>query len=115
MLYIIGGRPFAAVVGLSPSTVLVFVAINCLFVGFSEELMPRGAVLQGFRHAATIWPAVLLTSILFGAMHSSKVFVTGELKPALIQSAAAFLSGLLFIALRLRTGSLWPPIILHAQ
>ena len=42
------------------------------------------------------------------------MFVTGDLTAALIQSLAAFLSGLVFIALRLRTGSLWPPIIVHA-
>jgi membrane protease YdiL (CAAX protease family) len=83
-------------------------------VGFSEELMFRGALLQAFRGAVTIWPAVILTSVAFGSIHSLNVFVTGELGPALVQSAAAFLSGLMFIALRLRTGSLWPPILVHA-
>ena len=114
MLYILTALGFAVVFGLPPATVLIFVAINCLFVGFSEELMLRGAVLQAFRHTVSIWPAVLLTSVVFGAMHSLNVFVTGDLKAALIQSSAAFLSGILFIALRLRTGSLWPPIIVHA-
>ena len=57
---------------------------------------------------------MFLTSVAFGAIHSLNVFVTGDLKAALIQSSAAFLSGLVFIALRLRTGSLWPPIIVHA-
>jgi membrane protease YdiL (CAAX protease family) len=94
--------------------VLALIAINCAFVGFSEELMIRGAVLQALRHTVPIWPAVLLTSVVFGAMHSLNVFITGELQPALIQSAAAFLSGLLFIALRLRSGSLWLPILIHA-
>jgi membrane protease YdiL (CAAX protease family) len=32
---------------------------------------------------------------------------------SVIQSGAALLSGLLFIAIRLRTGSLWPAIIVH--
>ena len=114
MLYILAALGFAIVVGLPPATVLIFIAINCFFVGFSEELMLRGAVLQGFRHTMSIWPAVLLTSVVFGAMHSFNVFVTGDLKQALIQSSAAFLSGIMFIALRLRTGSLWPPIIVHA-
>jgi membrane protease YdiL (CAAX protease family) len=61
----------------------------------------------------SIWPAVALTTLAFGAIHILNVFMTGELRAALIQSAAAALSGLLFIALRLRTGSLWPPIIVH--
>jgi membrane protease YdiL (CAAX protease family) len=114
MLYVLAALVFAVVFGLPPVTVLIFIAINCLFVGFSEELMLRGAILQAFRHTVSIWPAVLLTSVVFGAMHSLNVFVTGDLKQALIQSSAAFLSGILFIALRLRTGSLWPPIIVHA-
>ncbi|WP_295075780.1 CPBP family intramembrane glutamic endopeptidase [Tabrizicola sp.] len=114
MLYILVALGFAFVFGLPPATVLIFIAINCFFVGFSEELMLRGAVFQGFRHTVSIWPAVLLTSVVFGAMHSLNVFVTGDLKQALIQSSAAFLSGILFIALRLRTGSLWVPIIVHA-
>lgn len=114
MIYILGGLGLATALGLPPASVLAFILINTLFVGFSEELMFRGAILQAFRHRVSIWPAVLLTSAIFGSIHSLNVFATGDLKAALIQSTAAFLSGLIFIALRLRTGSLWPPIFLHA-
>jgi membrane protease YdiL (CAAX protease family) len=114
MLYILGAIGFAVYSGLPPLVTMCIVFINCLFVGFSEELMLRGAVLQAFRHAVPIWPAVLATSFIFGAMHSLNVFITGDLPSALIQSTAAFLSGLIFIALRLRSGSLWLPIAVHA-
>lgn len=114
MLYVFGALVLATLIGLPPPTVLMIILVNTMLVGFSEELMLRGVVLQAFRHSASIWAAVLLTAVLFGAMHSLNVFVTGDLKGALIQSSAAFLSGLVFIALRLRTGSLWPPIIVHA-
>lgn len=114
LLYIGAGLIAAILFGLPPASVLLIILVNTLMVGFSEELMLRGVMLQAFRHVTTIWPAVLLTSLLFGAMHSLNVFVTGDLGAALVQSCAAFLSGLLFIALRLRTGSLWPPILLHA-
>jgi membrane protease YdiL (CAAX protease family) len=113
MLYIVVGLGIATAAGLPPTPVLGFILLNCFLVGFSEELMFRGALLQAFRGAVTIWPAVILTSIAFGSVHSLNVFVTGELGPALLQSLAAFLSGLVFIALRLRTGSLWPPIVVH--
>jgi membrane protease YdiL (CAAX protease family) len=113
MIYIVGGLGIATAVGLPPLPVMALVLVNCMLVGFSEELMFRGALLQAFRHEVPIWPAVILTSLAFGAIHSLNVFITGELWPALLQSTAAFLSGLMFIALRLRTGSLWPPIILH--
>ena len=113
MIYIIGGLGLATVLGLPPASALVLILINTFFVGFSEELMFRGVILQSFRHAVPIWVAVLITSILFGSIHSLNVFVTGDLGAALIQSTAAFLSGIVFIALRLRTGSLWPPIVVH--
>lgn len=114
MLYILGAIGFAVYSGLPPLMTMLIVFINCVFVGFSEELMLRGAVLQAFRHAVPIWQAVLATSLIFGAMHCLNVFITGDLQAALIQSTAAFLSGLLFIALRLRSGSLWLPIAVHA-
>jgi membrane protease YdiL (CAAX protease family) len=114
MIYIVGGLAVAVVFHLPPAGVLAMILFNTLLVGFSEELMFRGVILQALRHVTSIWPAVLLTSVAFGAVHSLNVFVTGDLKPALIQSCAAFLSGIMFIALRLRTGSLWPSIIVHA-
>ncbi len=114
MIYIVVAFGAATVFGLPPATTLLIILINTMLVGFSEELMLRGALLQAFRHSVSIWPAVLLTSVAFGAMHSLNVFVTGNLWAALLQSCAAFLSGIVFIALRLRTGSLWPPIIVHA-
>ena len=114
MIYIVGGLGMATFMGLPPFAVLLVILVNTLLVGFSEELMFRGAILQAFRHVTLIWPAVFLTSVAFGAIHSLNVFVTGDLKGALVQSSAAFLSGIVFIALRLRTGSLWPPIIVHA-
>lgn len=113
MVYIVIALGAATVFGLPPATALLIILVNTILVGFSEELMLRGAVLQGFRHTVSIWPAVMLTSVAFGAMHSLNVFVTGDLWAALLQSCAAFLSGIVFIALRLRTGSLWPPIIVH--
>ena len=113
MLYIVVGLGLAVVFGLPPVGVLLWILFNTFLVGLSEELMFRGVLLQAFRRTVSIWPAVALTTLAFGAIHILNVFMTGELRSALIQSAAAALSGLLFIALRLRTGSLWPCIIVH--
>ncbi|PLL14336.1 hypothetical protein C0V75_02550 [Tabrizicola sp. TH137] len=113
MLYILGGLGTAVALGLPPATVMIWVLINTLIVGFSEELMFRGVMLRSFRRRFSIWPAVLLTSLLFGAVHSLNIFTTGEVAQSLIQSCAAALSGLIFMAMRLRTGSIWPPMVLH--
>jgi membrane protease YdiL (CAAX protease family) len=113
MLYIVLGLGLAVAFGLPPAAVLLWVLFNTFLVGLSEELMFRGVLLQAFRNTVSIWPAVWLTTLAFGAIHTLNVFLTGDLRAASIQSAAAALSGLLFIALRLRTGSLWPPIVVH--
>ena len=62
----------------------------------------------------TIWKAILLSCILFGLIHALNVFLTGDLTAALLQAVAALMSGVLFMALRIRTGSLYPLIIVHA-
>jgi membrane protease YdiL (CAAX protease family) len=113
LLYIVVALTLAVAVGLPPAGILFWILLNTFLVGLSEELMFRGVLLQAFRHAVSIWPAVVLTTLAFGAIHSLNVFTTGDLYAALLQSTAAGLSGLLFIALRLRTGSLWPPILVH--
>lgn len=102
-----------AVLGIPPLTVVVFVAINTLLVGISEEVMFRGVLFRAFDKAMAIWPAILITSVLFGAVHILNVFITGELLPALMQAIAATMSGVVFMAILLRTGSIWPAIVYH--
>jgi len=114
-LYIVAGLGLSAAIGLPPVGVLLWILLNTFLVGLSEELMFRGVLLQAFRRTVSIWPAVALTTLAFGAIHILNVFMTGELRAAVIQAAAAALSGLLFIALRLRTGSLWTGIVVHGQ
>ena len=113
MIYIVGGFVLSIRFGLPPAAA----CCGCwwtLPVGLSEELMFRGVLLQALRHTVSIWPAVSLTTLAFGAVHSLNVsIITGDLRGAVIQSTAAALSGLSFIALRLRTGSLWPCIVIH--
>lgn len=113
MVYIVGGVALSARLGLPPAAVVLWVLVNTLLVGLSEELMFRGVLLQALRQTVSIGPAVALTTLAFGAIHSLNVFITGDLRAAVIQSTAAALSGLFFIALRLRTGSLWPCILIH--
>jgi membrane protease YdiL (CAAX protease family) len=113
-LYILLFATAALIVGLPPLGFVLIVLVNCLFVGFSEELMFRGLLFSAFARRWPIWPAILASSLLFGAIHSLNAFGTGMLFIALLQSFAASLSGLFLIALRLRSRSLWPPIVFHA-
>ncbi len=92
---------------------LLIVAINTAFVGFSEELAFRGVLWGAARKAVAFWPAVLLVSASFGAVHILNALITGELGEAGVQALNAFLSGLGYIALRIRTRSIVPIFIAH--
>lgn len=113
-LYIAGFLMLAVSLGLPPPGVMAILLANTLLVGFSEELMFRGILFTGLRERLSIWPAIWLTSILFGAVHMLNVFATGDMTGALIQAVAAGFSGVLFIAIRLRTGSLIVAMAVHA-
>lgn len=99
--------------GLPPPSVTLFILINTALVGWSEEVMFRGLWLRGLFRSFGIWVAILGSSAIFGAMHLFNVFLTGDLQAAVVQSLAAFLSGVFLAAVRLRTGSLWTGIVLH--
>lgn len=112
-LYLIAFVVGMTYLGLPNSTIIMFVFINTMMVGFSEEVMFRGAMYRAFEGVMRTWPAILLTCLLFGAVHTLNVFITGDLLPAVIQSVAAAMSGLVFMAILIRTGSIWPAIIYH--
>lgn len=113
-LYLLLFIVLAGALGLPPPGTLVFVALNTAMVGISEEWMFRGVLFQGLRSRLPMLPSILVTSALFGAVHVLNVLVTGQMVEAVVQSAAAFLSGIVLIALLIRTGSLWVPIVYHA-
>lgn len=113
-LYVAAFLAAGLAVGLPPWGMLLILLANAALGAFSEEVMFRGFLYAGLRDALPVWPAILLTSLLFGAPHVLNVLVIGNLGAAIGQSVFATLSGIMFLALRIRTGSLWPVIVLHA-
>lgn len=113
LLYTILMLFLAWVSGLPPRGVLLVVACNTALVAVSEELMFRGLLLQGFLGRYAVLPAVLLSSVLFGLAHAANGFASGEYGAALWQSAAAALQGVGYAAIRLRTRSVWPMVVVH--
>lgn len=90
-----------------------WIFINTMLAGFSEELMFRGYILTALVKRATFLRAVILSAGLFGSVHLLNYFTTGNLVASVAQSLLAASSGLLFIAIRMKTGSLFPAIIVH--
>lgn len=94
---------------------LLFLLAGYLLTGFYEETLFRGVLLR-ILHPKGVWLAVLLSSLLFGLAHSTNIFLRFSGNPVLLglQVFGAFTFGIGFAALRLRTNTLWPLILLHA-
>ncbi len=97
----------------APLSIIGF-ALFALVIGFAEETFFRGLMLTGLLPTG-VFRAVLVSSFLFAAPHVLNVFA-GLWDPtfALADTVAAFGIGVTFAALRIRTGSIWPSIGLHA-
>jgi len=101
--------------GLPPTQMIVFALVNSLLVGVSEELMFRGIIFRGAlaQPQFKVWPAIWFTAILFGAVHALNGFMTGDFLAGLSQALTAMMSGLWLHAIRLRTKSLYPAMLIH--
>lgn len=89
--------------------------LTCLLVGLTEEMSFRGVLLVLFREskkkeAFALW----LSSILFGLFHLPNILIGGEVSATIRQVFATCVMGMVFYALRRRSGSLVWCILLHA-
>ena len=100
-------------IGLPPGPAIAYLALNTALSALSEEWMFRGILFRALLARFRLWPAVLITSVLFGAFHVLNAFTLGDLRMALAQSVAAMMTGMLLVALVLRTGSIWPAVAYH--
>ena len=74
-----------------------------------EETLMRGYLYSGLRSRLRFWPALLITSLLFGAAHLS----TGVSGPLWAAAVDTFILSAVLVYLRERTGALYAPIMLH--
>jgi membrane protease YdiL (CAAX protease family) len=84
-----------------------------LAVGFGEEGLFRGIVMSslGLERPRR---AILLSSLMFGAIHLAGLLSPIDYRLVLAQSASVIGLGVILGAVRVRTGSIWPGIIVHA-
>jgi membrane protease YdiL (CAAX protease family) len=112
-IYVVGFLCLIGLAGPPPLKTTMILLGNTMLVGVSEELAARGILYRGLRDKLALWPAALLSSLLFGAVHLVNGFTTGDFTSAGIQSITAFMTGMAFLGIRVRTGSLYPSMILH--
>ncbi len=92
--------------GASPNGLLLGLA-GFLAVGFEEELLMRGYIFQNLAEAMPLWPATLVTGLVFAGLHAG---VAGW---NLRFAASVVVISSLLVILRLLTGSLWTAIGWH--
>ena len=94
------------------STVSVSVA-----AGFTEETafrgLPLSMLMRKFAKGNRIYAALIITSVVFGLVHGLNVFVGANIGRTGIQMIGAGFMGLLLGAIYLRSGNLWPVIVIH--
>lgn len=85
----------------------------CLAIGLEEELWTRGLLLESLRWRGTT-VAVIVSSVWFGLLHSLNLLSGQPASATLAQIGFATAFGLAVGAIRVRVGTLWLPIALHA-
>lgn len=95
------------------ATTALAVVLVCL-VALGEETAFRGVLLNLFAERGGLVAAVVISSALFGLTHLVNVALGAPLPGVLLQVLFSGLGGAGFAAMRIHTGSLWPPIVLHA-
>ena len=104
--------PLAGGVQLPGAGLLTVFVIGYAATGFFEEALFRGLVL-GVLRPAGVWPAVWLSSALFAAAHLPNMLFGQAPTVTVAQAVGTFCFGVGYAALRLRTGSVWPLMVLH--
>lgn len=113
MLVLLAISSLVTLTGLPGGKVMFWVAFNTFLVGLSEEVMFRGVLFRALLENFEVWPAIIVTTLLFGAAHVFNGFTTGQWGTSVLQAMSACMSGLIFMAIVIRTGSIWPAIVYH--
>jgi len=93
--------------------------VTSVWTGFYEEAVFRGLLLTfllvawGSRRQGVL-AAVLVTTVLFGLVHVVNLLFGAGLVDTAVQVATATFIGLMYAAVRLRTHTLWPLVVVHA-
>ena len=82
-------------------------------IGFVEEVFFRGLILRALAPRG-LWRAAIVSSVLFGLAHSLNVLSGANPLATLLQVGYALAIGFGFAAVTLRTGTIWPLVLIHA-
>lgn len=84
------------------STLALELLGSALITPFLEELLHRGVVYGRLRRMMGMWPAVMVSALIFAGLHFN-----------IVQFVYAFLLGIVFSLFVEKTGKLYPAVIAH--
>jgi membrane protease YdiL (CAAX protease family) len=105
--------PFIAGIKMPSPVALALLVLGYLLSCVYEEGFFRGIALVLLSRLG-LWPAVLISSTLFGLTHLSNQVLRGVSFLIVLQALGAAVRGIGYAALRLRTNTIWPLIVIHA-
>lgn len=105
--------PFLGGVKPVPASALGLLLLGYLATAVFEEGFWRGVMVRILLPVG-VWPAVLISSLLFGLAHLANSALRGVSVIIAAQAFGAAVQGIGFAALRLHTNTVWPLIALHA-
>lgn len=92
---------------------ILLIGITTLLVGFSEEVMFRGIVLNTLIEKRSTLFSIIFSSILFSSLHIVNIFGGLDLIGVPLQLLSTFLFGLIFSCLSLLIKNIIPLILYH--
>ncbi len=105
---------------IQPFVSIVFFISTMFLIGFAEEFIFRGVVLNLLldRFSKTkrgILGAILIESVIFGGVHLMNIFSGVSLISACVQAFVASLLGVILSAVYARSRNIWIVVITHAM
>jgi membrane protease YdiL (CAAX protease family) len=88
---------------------LAFAVLVAVLAPIAEEIFFRGLIFRAFRNSIGLWPAAIVSGLLFGALH-----IDATTTDRLLQVVPLAVLGISFALLYAWTGTLYSTIALHA-
>lgn len=110
---LLAGTPFLLFgANLPAADYLPLIVVGTSLIAFNEEAFFRGLMLDWLRPLG--WRrAIVGSAVLFGSAHALNLVSGANIPFTVMQIAATTAGGVALAAIRIRSGSLWPVIVLH--
>jgi uncharacterized protein len=110
---LVGALTFSGGVQVSGPVFLASVLFGALVTAFAEETLYRGVIWRALVSMG-LMRAVFMTSLLYGALYFGVSVLAGPWPEAVVLTIPATCGAFMYAALRWRTASVWPAMLVHA-